>query len=480
MKYCPNADCPYAQKFKRPGEYRETIALCSDCGAALVDAPPASLTSAVVAVVTPSDANQRLAVTIGAGLAFWLLSRFTLLGAEQSLFGLTKESTQRMLAVGMAPFATAFVLVEVMALLLPPLRALRVGGAKARSTLDRTAWLLGCVLLVLQLFGVVRFASTQLIDLPAPALMWAQFLVAHAAMLALAAVVSRFGLGNGFGLLMAVGFLDAFVGAGRQLLDQVRSEALAPLGFLAFVAILGATCWLAVRLGRAGRGRGGLVPSSAPFPVSSAVAWTWAGTVLALPATLSAWMPGLWEVQRTLQSSQVAYDGLLLFVACDVALGLGFLFFRPRAVGAIWARWVPGVDETGVVAAARALLPASLAISVGVTVGLPFLVLLLSNAAGVVLGGMSVIVVLTISCALVDIVDEWSALRRLGRLISVWEVQRTAEVEPLISRLKSAGIEAHARSFLLRATQQFFTPWIPVSILVPAAREAEARALLTK
>jgi hypothetical protein len=263
--------------------------------------------------------------------------------------------------------------------------------------------------------------------------------------------------------------------------DQVRSEALAPVQFLAFVAILAATVWLTVRLGRAGRGSGvGAVPSAVPFPVSGSGAWAAAGAALSMPAALSTWLPGMMGVQRTLQSSQAGYYAVFLFVACDVALGLGFLFFRPRAVGALWARWVPGVDETGVVAAARALLPMSLAISVGVTVGLTFVVMLLGNMAGVVLGGMSVILVLTMSCALADIADEWNALRRMGRLISVWEVQRTAEVEPLIHRLKSAGIEAHARSFLVRATQQFFAPWIPVSILVPVAREAEARALLSK
>jgi len=174
------------------------------------------------------------------------------------------------------------------------------------------------------------------------------------------------------------------------------------------------------------------------------------------------------------------YFALFAFVAVGVALIIGVLSFRPRAIGAIWKRWVPGVDEVGVVAAARSLLPRALAVSLGLTVGLPFLVMAFTSNFGLGSGGVASLLVIVGACAVADVQDEWLALRRLGPLISVWEVQRTAEVEPILHVLRGAGIEAHPRSFLLRATQQFFAPWIPVSILVPVGRADEARALLSR
>ena len=38
--YCPNPDCPHAQRTGEPAEYRGGITECHDCGSALVEARP--------------------------------------------------------------------------------------------------------------------------------------------------------------------------------------------------------------------------------------------------------------------------------------------------------------------------------------------------------------------------------------------------------------------------------------------------------
>lgn len=40
MKYCPNPTCPNFVEIGEPGEYNDTAATCSDCGAALVAQKP--------------------------------------------------------------------------------------------------------------------------------------------------------------------------------------------------------------------------------------------------------------------------------------------------------------------------------------------------------------------------------------------------------------------------------------------------------
>jgi hypothetical protein len=42
--YCPNADCPYAQRSGKPAEYVAGSTRCSDCGSVLVEANPAQST----------------------------------------------------------------------------------------------------------------------------------------------------------------------------------------------------------------------------------------------------------------------------------------------------------------------------------------------------------------------------------------------------------------------------------------------------
>jgi hypothetical protein len=481
MKYCPNADCSYAKKFSRPGEYQDTASTCSDCGATLIATPPAVVKPAVVEaprVVKPSDANSRLAVTVGAGAALGVLAWLPLFGAPESIFGGNSEEPLNMLEVGMTPFMTAFTLTELLALMLPPLRAVRVGGSQARATLDRVSWALGGLFLVAQLLGVVGAAREMGVALPPAPLLWAQLTGAHLTMLGLAVVVSRAGLGNGFGLVMVMTFVLALVENAETVLLAVQTDSLSLGPVLLFGGLIIYVAARGTRFARESRGHAGPLPTAVPFPVSGAVAWLNAGAVMSVPATLGPW--GGIELQRALQSSSTLYGLLYAFIAFDLSLAFGFLFFRPRAIGAIWKRWIPGVDETGVISAARALLPRAIALAIGLTVGAPMLLMLLGNMVNLWIGGSTVLFALIIGCALADMADEWHALRRLGPLVSVWEVQRTAEVEPIASLLGTAGIEVHARSFLLRTTQQFFAPWIPVSILVPVAREADAKALLAK
>jgi hypothetical protein len=38
--YCPNPECPHAQRTGEPAEYREGMTECQDCGSTLVHTPP--------------------------------------------------------------------------------------------------------------------------------------------------------------------------------------------------------------------------------------------------------------------------------------------------------------------------------------------------------------------------------------------------------------------------------------------------------
>jgi len=44
--YCPNPECPHAQRTGEPAEYREGVAQCPDCGSTVVEERPESQTVA--------------------------------------------------------------------------------------------------------------------------------------------------------------------------------------------------------------------------------------------------------------------------------------------------------------------------------------------------------------------------------------------------------------------------------------------------
>jgi hypothetical protein len=446
----------------------------------LVVAPEVAAPAPLSTVRPASDVAARALLTAGAAVAVLILLRFPVLGAPRSVIGGGGAQVDlRLLNFGLTPFISAFIVVELIALVIPPLRAMRVGSGEERATLNRVAMVLGGLLVVAQIAGVAQYsASSTAIALPPPELLWPQLLAAHAVVLALAVAVTRNGLGHGFALVLGVTALNHVYEAVTKVTGNRYGAEPTAGDWVLSAAVMLAAVGVAVRLARAARGVGVGKPSHAPIPLSGTAPWGTAAALMALPAALGSWLPGVLTLERALTRSAILYDGLLTFFAIDLALLFGFLFFQPQVVGRLWARWNPGIDETGVVVAARALLPRALALTVGVVVGAPLVLLLLALSRNALPIGASVDVLLMIAFVATDIIDELSARQRLGVMVRVRDVQRTAEVEPILFALKEKGIESFAQSFCFRITEQFFGPYVPVGILVPAAREAEARALL--
>ena len=125
------------------------------------------------------------------------------------------------------------------------------------------------------------------------------------------------------------------------------------------------------------------------------------------------------------------YFALFAFVAVDAALSSACSPFGRAPSGASGSGGCRRSMRSGWSRPRGRLLPRALAVSVGLTVGLPFLVMVLTSTSG---SGRRhrLLLVIVGACAVADVQDEWRALRRLGPLISVWEVQRTAEVEPIL------------------------------------------------
>ncbi|MGV3620558.1 MAG: hypothetical protein ACO1OB_07060 [Archangium sp.] len=377
------------------------------------------------------------------------------------------------LPFGIVPFVSGFFIVHCVALIIPPLRRRSVGSQAQQRPLVLASLVLGVAMLLVQTSAVVKylesFANGNAV-IPPPAALWVQFVVAHLLLLGLMLLVTRLGMMNGFALGAVVEAANHVPSVVKNASAMVADETVTIAAVLLLLTVLVFFAFFFLKLARASRPTFDAVPSRVPFPIAGLLPWAFASGLLSLPVSLAAWNDGALEVARALQRSSWLYLGVHLTLVVLFSLSFGWLFFRPRAVGALWLEWKK-VDGTN---GARVLLPvAQLRSAVAIaavpltTIGLLF-VLRISLGANVLTD--------LLACAFVfsDLVDERRARRSLGQLATVRAVQRMAEVEPLLAVLKAAKIPAFARSFHFRATLQFFGPYAPVEICVPVAREAEA------
>lgn len=407
---------------------------------------------------------QRVLVTLG---VLGVLIGLSLTNLEStrsvSLFDPTEVFPKlSWLGLGFGPLLNAYFIVEVVALVVPPLRWRRVSGSAARRPLVVTSWVLGLGLAALQCGAMAR--ATGELALPstmmaATVLCWGLVVVAH-----------RFGLLNGFAVA-ALASVEGFTSLER-LWRMVQSEEVAPGVLLVVLVLLATAAFAMVWLSR----RPPLQPAMpvrAPPPSSGLGMTASAAALLSLPTTVANFVPALRPLSGALLSSQALYVSSWIGLSVLFTAFWSVLFFRPRVVASMWKRWNPELDEVSAVLAARAAIPVairdSLILNVAFALALQFVA-----PASVSLVGATLVTTLM----LLDGFDELRFRRAHGALVAVYELSRVPEVDAVLHRLSSRGIAAFARTRHYRAAFQFFGPHLPIEVMVPAARADEARVAL--
>jgi len=161
----------------------------------------------------------RILVTIALLAVLQVVAMLGVPGVSMSkLDGLGGSSGSRplsIIALGIAPFWSGFILVELLSFVLPMGRKLRHGGVAGRSKLNSFAIRVGLLLAALQATAIGRALQSAVVPrggnlLPNPELLYllstVVTLVAGATLtLVIAKLVSRWGIGNGFCLIILLG-----------------------------------------------------------------------------------------------------------------------------------------------------------------------------------------------------------------------------------------------------------------------------------
>lgn len=348
-----------------------------------------------------------------------------------------------LLALGLVPFVTAFVLVELVAFAVPPWRRLIRGGPRERARL----WWIACGLALgvaaLQAFAMAVALEQVAPELSGPAFrggVVTGFTIVTAGVAAASRLVDRYGLGGGFALFLLVGAGLAIANWTTALFRLDPLGALLPALLLSAI-VGGGTLWLVRPPYRA---RGGLVPAA-----------------LALVAGGLA-PGGGWSVLAT----------GLVWIGASVALVR--VFHPPARVAAI------GSPEPMLFLQRRAAVRRGLGRGFGWTLVLSGFVVVPSLLAPGPLGAVSPLLFSTalFTALAVDLADELRVRASGGTWVAAWPLHQVWLVAPALDALAAAGIPAHVRSVRYRACTGPLAPLVAMDVLVPGDRIADARRVL--
>ena len=263
-----------------------------------------------VALPGPAGARpwRRLTVTVAAVAIVYAASYVALPGMEELAPFMSENGwghgSGSVFMLGLMPFLSAFLLVEIVALLVPRWRPLRLSGPIARARLMRATVILGVLLAVLQSRFVASWlaqamAARALIALPIAAPSTGVLALTMAAgvlvLWILAGLVTRHGLGNGISVILFAGVLN--VPESLWSMRQAVPDGLGGGGNIALLVV--AVCALVVVTSRVLRTRVGgplglRLPTCGIIPVVEAASLpslSWIIMVAGARTDVAAWMP---------------------------------------------------------------------------------------------------------------------------------------------------------------------------------------------
>jgi hypothetical protein len=467
MKYCSNPHCPGRQQNDHPAQYLDSADVCLDCGGSLTVNEP---------LIRPSSPDLRKRAFVSAGvLAVCLVARRIVLPTvmPNADFGHGNTAGWSIMALGVWPLILGYMFVEFAALLVPDWRPLRVGGSAGRDQLRRAALMVGMLIALgqavvfavwLESSGVPRnygggFRVITVLTL----------LGATAALVALARLVDHEGLGSGFSILLLAEFVPQTVGRLGDAFGAAPSSSIPFSVFfhgVLFASVLaGLTLWMFSPL-ILPSSRGDPHPSLLSRPACGVAPFTTVMNILVGAAAVTR----LSRPGHALNVDSSSYLPTALLMSVGAAVLFAFLFNRPDRIAVTWKSLSPNPRE-GIPRLKPVLLECVL-FSVVVFVADWWFV---QRMGGYAPNTVATLLVTGIVC---DLVREWRANEGDLHLTPVWEIHQMYAVTPALRLLEAEGIRAFAKGARLRALLQFFGPYVPVLILVPAKDAPRAHALL--
>ncbi len=257
---------------------------------------------------------------------------------QMSIFGL-----------GIMPYVSASIIMQLLAVVVPTLERLQKEGAAGRQKINQYTRYGTIALSIVQGISISRllYASGRYVDPNNPTgvdkllvpdnvdTVWFTFMTVvtltagTAFIMWLGERITENGIGNGISLIIFAGIVARIPSAGQQLLTAIKTDSLATGVAVVLLALMIALIALVVFVERGMRripvqyakrmqGRQLLAGQATYFPmkVNSAgvIPPIFAGALLSFPATLSSWIPSLSRVQSAISANAWVYNGIFVLL----------------------------------------------------------------------------------------------------------------------------------------------------------------------
>jgi preprotein translocase subunit SecY len=286
-------------------------------------------------------------------------------GGLVSLFNLFSGGALEQMSIfglGIMPYVSASIIMQLLAVVVPSLERLQKEGAGGRQKINQYTRYGTIGLSIVQGIGISRWlaslgrsdVTTGINQVVVPNdNAWFTFMTVisltagTAFIMWLGERITERGIGNGISLIIFAGIVAGLLPSAKTLLDMVQQEIVsvaAVAALLVFmVLVVGVVCYvergmrrIPVQYAKRMAGRRMFAGQATYFPMkvntSGVIPPIFAGALLSFPATLGTWFPFLQGVQRGIESSPWVYNGIFVLLIIFFAYFYTALTFRPDDV----------------------------------------------------------------------------------------------------------------------------------------------------
>lgn len=448
---------------------------------------------------------KEIIITLAVITAYHLLGKVPLPFINYSelntLFGSFRGNIS-IVALGIMPFVSAYMMVEICSLFIPFLKKHRVGDYYGRKVLDKYALILTFFLSVIQSNSIIQGLEGMSSPSGVPILVLnnkLEFLALQFTLVAtvflllyLAEIATKNGIANGISLLILSGTsfsvfdnLSKFFNHTRDThVDLFYVIIFLIIAFISFVFVpiflLKSTCIIPLKHKSDEYPSNFLKLSSC---LSGKVAIGYATSLLMLPATLLSFMGGFETLARLFYPHSFGYYFFSCIFVVLLSYLLGWLFLYPQRRFETLKNWgwnSQGTLQDSIEFMKRKLfimnLPWSLFLC-GVII-LPSITITGFNTP-FYLGGSSLLIIAFLSLDIVSRLKLWNENIH-EKTFKLAEFQDLHHATMIKNHLKSENIKFYLQGYYHRHLLYFFGPYIPINLMVPVFEKERTSIIINR
>jgi len=401
--------------------------------------------------------------------------------------------------LGIMPYASAYVLVEIFSLFVPFLKKLRNGDYQGRRKLKRIAFGITLPLGILQSNGIVNWLKdikltngAQILNIESSHeyMLLVTILVAGVFFLVfISELISKYGIGNGISILLFSGICAGFFHNMRR--NLVRFGNLGPGVYLLSLIIVVVIVFFIIKLLQT-KTSVSINHKLSKKPVnlfqfntcpSGTIVIPYALSIVMLPVTIGNVMGCGGSFTWLSNPASFFYNASQVILIVAISYLFAWLFLHParrlrRMRERGWAFSISDQDTKSYLS--RKLLIYNLPWTV-LLCGLAVLphILIVSFNVPFYIGGSSLYIAVAIG---LDILDRYNIQHQsqTGRLIKIAEFHDVYDATMIKKHLESKGIISHVQGYYHRHLLYFFGPFIDMSLMVGENDTKAAAKILRK